>query len=158
MPSTVPSPIIPKALPKALPRQDARPVKAPVARIVVPPPKPAGLLQDPIPPVPELLPPTVPSQPAHHTQSDTLSRSQRKPVTYRKLPTIHPSTNIDIENIDINKTIVSNEFGDMVYWYSTTVRNHEHKLTIIETSHFMNLDIAPETQIPKDFWKAMAIP
>jgi hypothetical protein len=133
MPSTVPSPIMPEALPKALPRQDARPIKAPVARIVVPPPKPAGLLEDPIPPVPELLPPTVPSQPARtpsaaipptqpllqsgeHTHSDTLTRSQRKPVTYHKLPTIHPSTNIDIENIDINEPIVSNEFGDMVYW------------------------------------------
>jgi hypothetical protein len=79
-------------------------------------------------------------------------------VTYHKLPTIHPTANIDIENIDINKPIVSNEFGYMVYWYSTTVRNHEHKLTIIETSHFMSLDIAPEPQIPKDFWKAMAIP
>jgi hypothetical protein len=79
-------------------------------------------------------------------------------VTYHKLPTIHPSTNIDIENIDINKPIVSNEFGDMVYWYSITVRNHEYKLTIIETSHFMSLDIAPETHIPEDFWKKMAIP
>jgi hypothetical protein len=75
-------------------------------------------------------------------------------VTYHKLPTIHPSTNIDI---DINKPIVSNEFGDMVYWYSTTFLNHDHKLTIIETSHSMSLDIAPEPHIPKDFWKAMAI-
>jgi hypothetical protein len=79
-------------------------------------------------------------------------------VIYHKVPTIHPSTNIDIENIDINKPLVSNESGDMVYWYSTTVRNHGHKLTIIETSNFMSLDIAPEPNILKDFWKAMAIP
>jgi hypothetical protein len=44
VPSIAPSPIIPKALSKALPRQDAPPYKAPVARTVVPPPKPAGLL------------------------------------------------------------------------------------------------------------------
>jgi hypothetical protein len=72
-------------------------------------------------------------------------------MTYHKLPTIH-------ENIYINKPIVSNEFGDMVYWNSTTVRNQEHKQTVIETSHFMSLDIAPEPHIQKDFWKAMAIP
>jgi hypothetical protein len=29
---------------------------------------------------------------------------------------------------------------------------------MVETSHFMSLDIAPEPHIPKDFWKAMAIP
>ena len=44
----------------------------------------------------------------------------------------------------------------MVYWYSATVRNHEHKLYIIETSHFLSLDVAPEPHVPKDFWKAMA--
>jgi small-conductance mechanosensitive channel len=32
----------------------------------------------------------------------------------------------------------------MVYWFSTTIRNHEHKLAIIETSYFMSLDITPE--------------
>jgi hypothetical protein len=46
----------------------------------------------------------------------------------------------------------------MVYWYSTSVRSHEHKLSIIETSHFVSLDIAPEHHIPKVFWKAMALP
>jgi hypothetical protein len=45
----------------------------------------------------------------------------------------------------------------MVYWYSTSVRNQEHKLSIIETFHFMSLQIAPELHIPKDFWKAMAL-
>jgi hypothetical protein len=79
-------------------------------------------------------------------------------VTYHKLPTVHPSANIDIEDININKPIISNEFGDMVYWYSTSIRNHEHELSIIETSHFMSLDIAPESHIPKDFWKAMTLP
>jgi hypothetical protein len=32
----------------------------------------------------------------------------------------------------------------MVYWYSTSVFNDKHKLSIIETSHFMSLDVAPE--------------
>jgi hypothetical protein len=89
------------------------------------------------------------------TLSDTLTRSQRKPISYHS---VNPSTNIDIEKININKPIVSNELGDMVYWYSTSVRNHEHMLSVIETSHFMSLDVAPEPHIPKDFWKAVAIP
>jgi hypothetical protein len=29
---------------------------------------------------------------------------------------------------------------------------------VIETSHFLSLDVAPELHVPKDFWKAMAIP
>jgi hypothetical protein len=84
MPSTVPSPIIPKALPKALPRQDARPVKAPVARIVVPPPKPAGLLEDPIPPVPELLPPTVSSQPTMALRGSLGIGGQKEGLDYNE--------------------------------------------------------------------------
>jgi hypothetical protein len=59
-----PSPIIPKALPKALPRQDARPVKAPFVGIVNPPFKPAGLLEDPVPPVQQVLPKNIQAQSA----------------------------------------------------------------------------------------------
>jgi hypothetical protein len=46
----------------------------------------------------------------------------------------------------------------MVYWYSTSVRNHEDRLHVIETSHFLTMNIAAESHVPKDFWKAMAIP
>ena len=46
----------------------------------------------------------------------------------------------------------------MVNWYSTSVRNHEHSLYVIETSHFMTMNIAAEPHVPRDFWKAMAIP
>jgi hypothetical protein len=58
----------------------------------------------------------------------------------------------------VSTSPLSNELADMVYWYSTSVRNEERKLSIIETSHFMSLDIAPEPHIPKDFWKTMALP
>jgi hypothetical protein len=85
------------------------------------------------------------------TPSDTLTRSQRKPVMDHWLPTVNPSFNIDFEEININKHIVSNEFEDMVYWHSTSVCNHEHMLSVIETSHFMSLDVAPEPHFPRDF-------
>jgi hypothetical protein len=71
---------------------------------------------------------------------------------YHRLPTVHPSTNIDIETININKPIVSNEFGDMVYWSSTSVRDQEHMLSVIDTSQFMGLDVAPEPHIPIPEW------
>ena len=175
MPIIAPSPIIPKALPKALPRQDARPVKAPVARLVNPQPKPAGLLEDPPPPAQHVPPQAVPVQPAQAppvipsptptppqsgepTASDKLTRSQRKPVTFHKLPSVDPSTNVDTDTLRFNEPVVANEEGDMVYWYSATVRNNEHKLYIIEASHFLSLDVVKETHVPKDFWKAMAIP
>ena len=45
----------------------------------------------------------------------------------------------------------------MVYWYSTSVRT-KHRLYVIETSHFLSMNIATEPHVPKDFWKAMAIP
>jgi hypothetical protein len=127
-----PSSIIPKALPKALPRQDARPVKAPVARLVNPQPKLAGLLEDPPPPVQQVQFPAVPAQPAQAppvipspaptqpqsgkpTASDKLTRSHRKPVKYDRLPSVDPSANIDIDTLRFNKPVVSNEEGDMVY-------------------------------------------
>ena len=79
-------------------------------------------------------------------------------MTYHRLHSIDPSANIDIDTLRFIEPVVSNEEGDMVCWYSATVRNNEHKLYIIEASHFLSLDVAPETHVPKDFWNAMAIP
>jgi hypothetical protein len=52
---------------------------------------------------------------------------------YHRLPTVSPPTNVDIYTLNINTPIASNEEGDMVLWYSTSVRNHEHRLSLIET-------------------------
>ena len=79
-------------------------------------------------------------------------------MTYHRLPTVPPSSNIDIDTLRLDQRIVNNEEEDMMYWSSTSVRNHEHRLAVIETSHFLSLDIAAEPHVPKDFWKAMAIP
>lgn len=46
----------------------------------------------------------------------------------------------------------------MVYWYNTSVRNHEYSLSVIETSHFIDLVQPTDPVIPEDFWKALAIP
>jgi hypothetical protein len=174
-PPVLPAPIIPAALPKALPRQDARPVKAPDARLAKPFPTPAGLIEPqpprpiiapthPVPTPPALAPPVqappAPGLPKSGERSspDTLTRSQRRPITFNRVPTVPPSSNIDIDTLRDNEHIVHNEEEDMVYWYSTSVRNHEHSLHVIETSHFLTMNIAPEPHVPKDFWKAMAIP
>jgi hypothetical protein len=135
MPIISPPPIIPKALQKTLPRQDARPVKASVARLVVPPPKPAGLLEDPLPPVQQVQLPTVPAQPAQappaaasptspllqsgeHKSSDTITRSQRKPVTYYKLHTVHPPR-ISTSKTSISTSLLYQTCGmdkDITFW------------------------------------------
>ena len=75
-------------------------------------------------------------------------------------PMREPNSISDINNIDIgiNTPIQSIENDDAVYWYSTHVRNHEHFLSLIEASHhdklFTNFD---QINVPKSFWKAMAI-
>ena len=78
-------------------------------------------------------------------------------MTYHRLPTVPTSTNIDIVTLRLDVPIVNTEEEDMVYWYSTSVRNHEHRLAVIETSHFLSLDIAAEPHVSKDFWKACGL-
>ena len=68
-------------------------------------------------------------------------------------------SDINIDDIGINTPIQSIENDDAVYWYSTHVRNHEHFLSLIEASHHDKLFINFDTlNVPKTFWKAMAIP
>jgi hypothetical protein len=75
------------------------------AQQVLLPTIPAQPAQEP----PAALSPTTPLPlPGEETPSDTLI--QRKPATYHRLPTVHPSTNIDIEEITIKKSTMSNEF------------------------------------------------
>ena len=68
-------------------------------------------------------------------------------------------SDIDANDIGINTPIQNIESDDAVYWYSTHVRNHEHFLSLIGASHheklFINFD---QLNVPKSFWKAMAIP
>ena len=156
-PHVLPAPIIPAALVKA---SDASPSRA----IEPQPPRPAIASPHPLPTPPALTPPMyAPPTPGlphsgEHSSLDTLTRSQRKPITYHRLPTTLPSTNIDIDTLNINTPIVSYVEGDMVYWYSTSVPDHEHRLSLIEKSHFLSLDIAIEPHVHKDFRKALPIP
>ena len=74
---------------------------------------------------------------------------------------IIPNNESDVneKNIGINTPIRNIENDDAIYWYSTQVKNHEHFLSLIEASHHEKLFINFETiNVPKIFWKAMAIP
>ena len=139
-------------LPAALPRQDARAKKVHFgagSKI----PFHAGIYNHPLvapTPPPESSPVPVPRIP--------LTRSQRKPVTYTKIPPPIPIPDPDAPPVGINTPVVTPEEGDMIYWYSTSVRNHEYNLSVIETSHFLQLGIPIDPHVPKTFWKAMAIP
>ena len=179
-PVSVPSPVIsptPKSILKhiaparqttALPRQDARLQSRhgedlalrwrreqleeqfqrhnPEAHALIP-----SLLESMQIPVLNEVPP-VPIHPLPSTQVP-LTRSQRKPVTYRKLIEHKPPP-----EVGINKPVLISEEGDAVYWYSYQVRNFEYNLSVIETSHFLTLATPDTPHVPKTFWKAMAIP
>jgi hypothetical protein len=43
-------------------------------------------------------------------------------------------------------------------WCTGTQHQFAHSLYVIETSHYLTMNIVPESHVPKDFWKAMAIP
>lgn len=65
---------------------------------------------------------------------------------------------IDRDSVGINTPITSVKNDDAVYWYSTSVRNHEHLLSVLETSHHKTLSDSGEPIVPKSFWKAIKIP
>jgi hypothetical protein len=65
---------------------------------------------------------------------------------------------IDVDTVGFNTPVTSPENDDAVYWYSTRVKNHEHMLSVVETSHYQTLFDSGEATVPKSFWKAMAIP
>ena len=94
--------------------------------------------------------------------SKNVKSTKHKAVSLDPTPvTIPPHTisDIDASNIGINTPITNIENDDCVYWYSTRIRNHEHFLSIIEASHHDKLFIDFDTlNVPKTFWKAMAIP
>ena len=61
--------------------------------------------------------------------------------------------------IGINTPTQTIENDDAVYWYSTQVRNHEHILSCVETSHHTKLFTPPPPpEVPKSFWNAMHYP
>lgn len=159
MPAIVPPPIIPRVSPVPLPRQDARPIVVPVAP-QAPPPQPPIAHHPPAPAIktPALAPPPK-ALPTAEVIPNKLTRSQRRPEVFKRVPsTIPKSTYINPDDIGINTPIISPEEEDAVYWYSTSVRNHEYQLSVVETSHFMGLMAPEDPHVPKDFWKAMKIP
>ena len=88
--------------------------------------------------------------------------TKEKQVSFDLKPvSIIPNTESDVNenNIGINTPIRNIENDDAIYWYSTQVKNQEQFLSLIEASHhdklFINFKII---NIPKTFWKAMAIP
>ena len=88
-----------------------------------------------------------------------LTRSQRRPVTYKKITRRTPSPPPpDNTPANINKPVLISEEGDAVYWYSYQVQNFEYNLSVIETSHFLTLSTPDAPTVPKAFWKAMKIP
>ena len=87
------------------------------------------------------------------------STKQNIPFDPTPIRNIDNISDIDANDIGNNTPIQNIENDDAVYWYSTHVRNHEHFLSLIEASHhdklFINFD---QLNVPKSFWKAMAIP
>ena len=87
------------------------------------------------------------------------STKQNIPFDPTPIRDTNNKSDIDDNDIGINTPIQNIENDDAVYWYSTHVRNHEHFLSLIEASHheklFINFD---QINVPKSFWKAMAIP
>ena len=87
------------------------------------------------------------------------STKQNIPFDPTPIRDTNNKSDIDDNDIGINTPIQNIENDDAVYWYSTHVRNHEHFLSLIEASHheklFINFD---QLNVPKSFWKAMAIP
>ena len=87
------------------------------------------------------------------------STKQNIPFDPTPIRDTNNESDIDDNDIGINTPIQNIENDDAVYWYSTHVRNHEHFLSLIEASHheklFINFD---QLNVPKSFWKAMAIP
>ena len=155
---TPPIPIIaPPAL--GLPHNDIAPVPAPHIPLRIHP-EPGEQLPQQSPAREKQTQPLSPAPVYGEPPSpNTLTRSQHRPVTFSRSPAEIPaSTYIDTDTLGINTPLVTAENDDMVYWYSTSVRNHEHKLALIETSHFNQMLIPTDPHIPKDFWKAMAIP
>ena len=94
---------------------------------------------------------------ARNVKSTKQKQVSIDPAPVQIIPNI--TSDIDENDIGINTPIQSIENDDAVYWYSTHVRNHEHFLSLIEASHhdklFINFD---QLNVPKSFWKAMAIP
>ena len=79
-------------------------------------------------------------------------------MRYFPVPEMVPPVPIDIDSLGINTPCQSVENDDAVYWYSTSVKNHEHRLSVLETSHHKTLFEPADPMIPKSYWKAMAIP
>ena len=97
----------------------------------------------------------------NNRQINVKSTKQKQVLLDLKPVSIIPNNESDVNenNIGINTPIHNIENDDAIYWYSTQVKIHEHFLSLIEASHHEKLFINFETiNIPKIFWKAMAIP